>query len=147
MSRIQPLKDFFYKNISVLWIVYGGDEMCGRLLLTTIEANADCSPWEFIAETRYWAVSSKSHLQETKISWSVTTIRRFTFNALPPTLVLSATCMILTTRASAVTHSKNPARNTWAINRHHEWCNFHQELLISVLESMLGVVSFRWSAA
>lgn len=40
------------------WIMFGRD-----LLFTTTEAKADTSPLTFIAETRYWAVSSKSQLE------------------------------------------------------------------------------------
>ena len=47
------------------------------LLLTTTEAKADSSPLEFIAETRYCAVSSKSHLKEESIRWSMSMIRTF----------------------------------------------------------------------
>lgn len=50
-----------------------------NLLLTTTEAMADCSPWEFMAETRYCAVSSKSHLKgkNAAMTW---TIRHWEFS-------------------------------------------------------------------
>lgn len=38
------------------------------LLFTTTEAIADSSPWVFMAETRYCAVSSKSHLTEESVT-------------------------------------------------------------------------------
>lgn len=38
------------------------------VLFTTMEAIADSSPWVFMAETQYCAVSSKSHLKEESVA-------------------------------------------------------------------------------
>lgn len=64
----------WWKNIWITWILHVCLKTGCDILLTTTDANADSSPFEFIAETRYCAVSSKSQLKEERVTWTMSII-------------------------------------------------------------------------
>lgn len=97
--------------------------------LTTTEANADSSPFEFIAETRYCAVSSKSQLKEGKVTWTMSIIHILSLLRGPvfwslPSLAFPPINYVNDTTWDLWGIPKLLTRNTLAKNRHRGWCHW-----------------------
>lgn len=97
------------------------------VLLTTTEANADSSPFEFMAETRYCAVSSKSQLKEEKVTWTMTIIHTLSllrvpvFWSLPPPQPRPPINYVKDTASELWGIPRLLTENTLAKNRHRRW--------------------------
>lgn len=112
--------------INVEKVSLDNKKLISDILLTTTEAKAESSPLLFMADTRYWAVSSKSHLQWQTDMWHLHTDRTVTWTSSTQELMHSKSLRTLYACHVSIQSSEVPKLMFKDKNRPHVMILPHQ---------------------